>query len=57
MVSRPSSGKLPYTHFEDICEIMKAYDVSFRSVTAYAPGRWPMPMMPRSSVSWRHWES
>ena len=25
-----------YTHFEEICEIMKAYDVSFA-------GRWPAP--------------
>jgi len=26
MVLAPSPGKLLYTHFEDICEIMKAYD-------------------------------
>jgi phosphomethylpyrimidine synthase len=29
-----------YTHFEDICDIMKAYDVSrSRSATACAPAR------------------
>jgi phosphomethylpyrimidine synthase len=35
-----------YTHFADICEIMKAYDVSFSLGDGLRPGSgWPMPMM------------
>jgi phosphomethylpyrimidine synthase len=40
-----------YTHFEDICEIMKAYDVSSRSATACAPARSTTPTTKRSSAS------
>ena len=32
-----------YTHFEEICEIMKAYDVAIRWATAFARARSPMP--------------
>jgi phosphomethylpyrimidine synthase len=29
VVPGPSPGHFLYTHFEDICEIMEAYDVGF----------------------------
>ncbi len=38
-----------YTHFDDICEIMKAYDVSF----ACAQARLPMPTTPRNLANWK----
>ena len=37
-----------YTHFEDICEIMKAYDVSFSLATACVPARSTTPTTKRS---------
>jgi phosphomethylpyrimidine synthase len=37
-----------YTHFEEICEIMKAYDVSLRSATGCVPALFMTPMMKRS---------
>ena len=46
-----------YTHFEDICEIMKAYDVAFSLATACARAASPMPTTQRSSVSWKRWVS
>jgi phosphomethylpyrimidine synthase len=46
-----------YTHFEDICEIMKAYDVAFRSATACGPARCTTPTTKRSWASWRRWAS
>ena len=42
-----------YTHFEEICEIMKAYDVSFSLGDGLRPARSPMPTMPRSSANWK----
>ena len=46
------SEKLPvYTNFEDICEIMKAYDVSFSLVMACAPARLWTPMTAPNSPS------
>jgi phosphomethylpyrimidine synthase len=33
-----------YTHFEDICEILKQYDVAFLLETAYVQDRLPMLM-------------
>ena len=46
-----------YTHFEEICEIMKAYDVSFSWVMACAPAQSLMPTMLRSLPSWKPWAS
>ena len=43
-----------YTHFNEICEIMKAYDVSF---SLGDPAVWPMPTMQRNSVNWKPWAS
>jgi phosphomethylpyrimidine synthase len=40
-----------YTHFEEICEIMKAYDVSFSLGDGLRPARSPTPTTPRSSAS------
>lgn len=42
-----------YTHFEEICEIMKAYDVSFSLGDGLRRARSPMPTMPRSSANWK----
>jgi phosphomethylpyrimidine synthase len=42
-----------YTHFDEICEIMKAYDVSFSSGTGCGRGRSPTPTTRRSSASSR----
>ena len=38
MVSRPSQGIFLYTRFEEICEIMKAYDVAFSLGDGLRPG-------------------
>jgi len=38
MVPGASHRKLLYTHFEEICEIMKAYDVSFSLGDGLRPG-------------------
>ena len=46
-----------YTHFEDICDIMKAYDVSFSLGDGLRPGPSPTPTTPPSSPSWRPWAS
>jgi hypothetical protein len=43
-----------YTHFEDICEIMQAYDVSFSLAMAYAPAASPTPTARPGSASSRH---
>ena len=40
-----------YTHFDEICEIMKAYDVSFSLGDGLRRGRLPTPTTPRSSAS------
>ena len=42
-----------YTHFEDICEIMKAYDVSFSLGDGLRPGQSPMPTTKPNSASWK----
>jgi len=42
-----------YTHFEEICEIMKAYDVSFSLGDGLRPVQFMMPMTKRSSVNWK----
>ncbi len=44
-----------YTHFEDICEIMKAYDVSFSLGDGLRPGPDMMPTMMRRWPSLRRW--
>ena len=41
-----------YTHFEDICEIMKAYDVAFSLGDGLRPGSPPTPTTRPSSPSW-----
>ena len=46
-----------YTRFEEICEILKAYDVSFSLGTGCAPAPSRTPTTARSSASWRRWES
>jgi phosphomethylpyrimidine synthase len=51
MVPRPSPGKFLYTHWDDICEIMAAYDVSFSSATVSAPAPSPTRMTKRNSPS------
>jgi phosphomethylpyrimidine synthase len=38
MVPQPSQGKLPLQHFEEICEIMKAYDVPSQLGDGLRPG-------------------
>ena len=42
-----------YTHFRELCEIMRAYDVSF-SATACVPARSPTRTTRRSSRSSKH---
>ena len=37
-----------YTHFDEICEIMRAYDVCFRSATACVPARARTPTTRRN---------
>ena len=44
-----------YTHFEEICEIMKAYDVSFSLGDGLRPAPSRTLTMRRSSPSWRRW--
>ena len=44
-----------YTHFEEICELLKAYDVSFSLGDGLRPGSTPMPTTPRSSPSSTRW--
>jgi phosphomethylpyrimidine synthase len=44
-----------YTHFEDICEIMKAYDVASRSATACVPARSTTPTTRPRFANWRRW--
>ena len=46
-----------YTHFEEICEIMKAYDVSSRWVTVCGRDALPMPTTKRNSANWKPWAS
>ena len=40
-----------YERFDEICEIMKAYDIAFSSATACAPAAPPTPMTKPSSPS------
>jgi phosphomethylpyrimidine synthase len=42
-----------YTHFEEICEIMKKYDVAFSLGDGLRPGLLLMPMMPPSLQNWK----
>jgi phosphomethylpyrimidine synthase len=42
-----------YTHFREICEIMRAYDVSFSLGDGLRPGRLPTRTTRRSSPSCR----
>lgn len=44
-----------YTHFDEICEIMKAYDVSSASATVCAPAALPMPTTNPNSPSCTLW--
>lgn len=46
-----------YTHFEEICEIMKSYDVSFSLGDGLRPGHWPMPMTKPNLPNWKPWEN
>lgn len=43
-----------YTHFEEICEIMKQYDVSFSLGDGLRQVRLQMQMTKRSSLSLKH---
>ena len=43
-----------YTHFEDICEIMKAYDEPSLG-DGLRPAPSPTPTTPPSSANWRRW--
>ena len=46
-----------YTHFEEICEIMKAYDVSFSLGDGLAPAPSMTPMTKRNLPSFGRWEN
>ena len=43
-----------YTHFEEICEIMKAYDVAFLEEMVCVPVLLQMQMMKRNLENWKH---
>lgn len=43
-----------YTHFEEICEIMKAYDVTFSLGMAYVLAALLTPMTKLNSLNWKH---
>ena len=45
-----------YTHFEEICEIMKQYDVSFSLGDGLRPGSVQMPMTKHSFLSLKRGE-
>jgi phosphomethylpyrimidine synthase len=40
--------------FEDICEIMKQYDVAFSLGDGLRPGSIADAMMPHNSLNWKH---
>ena len=46
-----------YTHFDEICEIMRPMTSRSRSATACGRVRSRMPTTRRSSPNWRRWES
>jgi len=46
-----------YTRFEEICEIMKAYDVAFSLGDGLRPAASRTPTTARSSRSSRRWAS
>ena len=46
-----------YTHFEEICEIMKRYDVAFLWATDCDRVLLPMPMIQHNLRSWKLWVS
>ena len=46
-----------YTHFEEICEIMKAYDVSFSLGDGLRPARVRTRMTRRNWPNWPRWAS
>ena len=46
-----------YEHFDEICDICRAYDVSFSLGTACVRARLPMPTTRRSLPNWRRWAS
>ncbi|GCD91237.1 hypothetical protein NLS1_32430 [Nocardioides sp. LS1] len=46
-----------YTHFDELCEIFAAYDVSFSLGDGLRPGTWPTPTTPPSSPSSARWPS
>jgi phosphomethylpyrimidine synthase len=46
-----------YERFDEICDIMRKYDVSFSLGDGLRPARSPTPTTARSSPSWRRWAS
>jgi phosphomethylpyrimidine synthase len=44
-----------YEKFDEICDIMRKYDVSFSLGDGLAPARSPTPTTARNSRNWRHW--
>ena len=44
-----------YERFDEICDIMRKYDVSFSLGDGLGPARRPMPTTRRSSPNWRRW--
>jgi len=53
MVPGASQGNFLYTHFEEICDLMRKYDVSFSLGDGLRPVRSRMPTTARSSPNWR----
>ena len=46
-----------YTHFDDLCDIMRQYDVSYSLGDSLRPAASPTPRTPRSSPSCGRWAS
>ena len=44
-----------YTHFEEICEIMKTYDIAFSFGDGLDRARLPMPMTKPNLPNWKRW--
>ena len=57
MVPGPSQESFLYTHFEEICDIMRAYDVSFSLGDGLRPGSIADANDARNSPSWKRWAS
>ncbi len=57
VVPGASPGEFLYTRFDEICEIMKAYDVSFSLGDGCGPARARMRMTRRNWRNWSRWAS